>query len=1454
MVFQIAHRNNRRATKRLAFSSYAPALEALESRNLLSAAPVQAGSWTTLANNIPDPDGAQVMLLLSDGTVMTRGGGPNASKLWYQLKPDSTGSYVDGAWSSLASMGLERLFFSSDVLPSGKVFVVGGEYSGPAGDQNFTKTGEIYDPVSNSWSSIANFPNQIFGDDPTTVLPDGRILAGYIAGPQSFIYDPAANIWTQTGTKLRNDQSNEESWVKLPDGSILSYDVFSSSATGVGHAQRYIPLQGTWVDAGTLPFVLSTDALGSELGPAFLLPDGRALFFGANGNTAYYTPSTNTWAAGPVVPNGLGCTDDPGAMLPNGHVLIAVSPQGTPDANGNLQFPPPTTIFEFDPVANTYLDVTPANFDVSQQNAFQDMMLVLPSGQIMLSNNSKQLAVYTPVGSPQDAWRPTISSVVTNGSTFTLTGTQLNGISEGAAYGDDAEMATNYPLVRLTDSSGSSFYVRTFNWSSTGVATGNTPVTVQFNLPAGHLPGIYGVTVIANGIASQKVQEDLGGLQIADVTKLEGNSGLTDFVFTVSQGASNSNVTVEYSTSDGTATVAGNDYVAQSGTLTFAPGQTAQQITIHVVGDKTVESDETFFVTLSNPTNSVIVHGQAVGTILNDDISLVVSNPTVKEGDVGTSDSVFNVTVIGVSHVATTINYTTSDGTANAGSDYLPTAGTLTISAGATPSFNVTVPIVGDLLFEPTENFFLVFTDSTNALISGGVGVCTILDNDVAPSLYVSDVQVTNTASGAQAVFTVALVGPSPGGITVQYATADGSAKANVNYVPVAGTVDFPLGSIKQLVTVPILGSAVYAPNETFYLNLFNPEHALLVDSQGVGTIVFAPPPPTETIIDDGEEGFTESLAGWSAATNLAAYHSDYMVHAPGNGTGTATWTFNNVAPGSYQIFAHWVAFSTFASNAPYTVFDGSTSLGTVRVNQQLAPAGDSSEGVVWQSLGTFNSSNRTLKVQLSDNANGNLIADAVRIVAGGVGPPTPEMDVSSFDTSIGDGAAAAQLANGTDFGSMPATTTSATHTFTIANTGSGDLHLSGSPRVTVSGAAAQDFTLITQPDATVAPGRTTTFQILFHPTAVGLRQASISISDDDPNESNYTFAVAGTGVDPAPNQLIIDDSTSGFSQTGSWTNTTSALAMQGEFLSAPAGQGNTSASWTFTALPAGRYHVYTTWVPSGDRASNSPFTVSDGGALAQTFLVNQQQAPSDGTAAGMTWRSLTSIQITTGMLLVSLNNQANGSVQADAVLISRTDLPAPPAAAPPAGHNAAMPLDVNGDQIISPLDALAVINKLISQSAGNSATTSAMPLAATFSTQYFLDVNDDTIVSPLDALIVINYLNQSQATASPSANSLATSAVTSASANPPAALSTVAVDQAISQISAVPQATNGSATSTSSNSTASSSTSMTLATVSVTQSSSPAMQLSPANVRAAFFASSSKKGLGDSESDSLLG
>jgi hypothetical protein len=478
------------------------------------------GTWTPLTNLAPSTTGT--MLLLSDGTVMVQGGG--VTNAWYRLTPDTAGRYVAGTWSQRASMSLERQYFASNVLPDGRVLVLGGEYSGSQGQANWTHNAEIYDPSADSWSSAASFPQPHFGDDPSEMLPDGRVLAGYLSGPQTYIYDPSANTWTETGDKVDNDRSDEETWVKLPDDSVLSYDIFNN-----GHAQRYFPATNRWVATGDVPVPLSGTAVQNELGPAFLLPDGRAFCIGATNHTALYDPATNSWTAGPDLPAGLGADDAPGAELPNGHIIFAADhvPQSYP-----------TSLFEFDPATNSLSEMTvPDAMGLSGKNAFGDRMLVLPTGEVLFSNASSQLYVYAPHERPDPSWRPVIDQVSANGGgSFRLTGRQLNGLSEGASYGDDAEMSSNFPLVRLTSASGQVAYATTYAWSSTGVATGDAEVSVSFRLPAGLARGHYKLAVVANGIASTAVKfevsaaPDIGttGLSaIADALDGPGGCGIS---------------------------------------------------------------------------------------------------------------------------------------------------------------------------------------------------------------------------------------------------------------------------------------------------------------------------------------------------------------------------------------------------------------------------------------------------------------------------------------------------------------------------------------------------------------------------------------------------------------------------------------------------------------------------------------------------------------------------------------------------------------------------------------------------------------------------------------------------------------------------------------------------------------------------------------------------------------
>jgi hypothetical protein len=621
------HRPSRPRKRRTVHFERPPVLEPLEERMLL------AGTWTRLTNPVPSPDGIGTMMLLSDGTVLAQAGGSaGAVRAWYKLTPDSSGSYINGTWKEVASMSLERLYYGSNVLPDGRVFLVGGEYSGPQGQQNFINTGEIYNPVADRWTRITNFPQPMFGDDPTEVLPDGTILAGYLLGPQTYIYHPATDTWTQTGTKLNQDPSDEETWVKLPDGSILTYSIFAPAPS----AQRYIPSSGTWMSAGTVPVQLSGASTGFEIGPAFLLPDGRVFFLGATGNTAFYNPSTNSWTAGPVIPKGLTTDDAPGAMMANGDILFAADVKYES---------PPTSIFEFNPTTTTYTDVTPPRTSINTLGpAFRDRMLVLPTGQVLLSTGRSHLIVYTPSGNPAPSWQPAISGITENGDgTYTLAGAQLNGISEGACYGDDAEMASNYPIVQISDASGHVYYARTFNWSSTGVAAGATPETAKFTLPTAVAKGTaYTVKVIANGIASSPLTYNFLGtaLQLNVIPSDNPVTAGTPFTITVRALDSNHNVftgyggIVHFTSTDSQASLP-TDYTftsADNGVHTFS-------VTLKTTGVQTITATDTTSGIIGSA-SVIVAQGAASQFIVstsaaNPDIAGTPFDVTVKATDAG---------------------------------------------------------------------------------------------------------------------------------------------------------------------------------------------------------------------------------------------------------------------------------------------------------------------------------------------------------------------------------------------------------------------------------------------------------------------------------------------------------------------------------------------------------------------------------------------------------------------------------------------------------------------------------------------------------------------------------------------------------------------------------------------------------------------------------------------------
>ncbi len=475
----------------------------------VSAAMIHAahgGTWATLTHAAPT--NINLMLQLSDGTVMCSvNGGASIGNQWYRLTPDSTGNYRNGTWSAMASMIDTRLYYSAQVLKDGRVFVAGGEYgTGKA-------RAEVYNPLTNTWTAVNPpatllnpaatspvFPSftQQFFDAMSEILPDGRVLISPVmprAAGEPLVYNPGTNTWAAGPLYFRGAHQNESTWVKLPDDTILTIDPFGT------FSERYSPSLNQWINDGVVPASLY-DPFGHEIGAAVMLHTGKAFYIGATGATALYTPTgttaPGTWTAGPVIPGARGQPDAPAAVMVTGNVLCAVSPVPT----SGQHFPTPTTFLEYDPVANAFSAApTPAgNF---AHAVYTCCMLDLPDGTVLLSHMGTDLYVYSPSGSPLPMGRPAVQSITVNGDgSFHLSGTGLNGISEGASYGDDQQMNSNYPIVRLRHSNGSTYFARTFNWSDTSIMTGGRVLTTEYRLPASMPGGAYSLEVVANGNSS----------------------------------------------------------------------------------------------------------------------------------------------------------------------------------------------------------------------------------------------------------------------------------------------------------------------------------------------------------------------------------------------------------------------------------------------------------------------------------------------------------------------------------------------------------------------------------------------------------------------------------------------------------------------------------------------------------------------------------------------------------------------------------------------------------------------------------------------------------------------------------------------------------------------------------------------------------------------------------------
>lgn len=485
-------------------------------------------TWTPLKN--PPPVDIGYMALGTDGTVLAHARTySSADAQWYRLTPDANGSYVNGSWSQLASMpsGYAPIDFAGGVLADGKLLVEGGEYNNAQDVES--NLGALYDPVTDTWTPVSppGGWSQI-GDASGVILANGNFMMGQQGEFNSALFDESSLGWSITGTN-KPDYNIEENWILLPNGKVLNVETYAYqqyNATGM-ESELYDPGTGSWTDAGSTLVQLWDSAANCggessasyEIGPMVLRPDGTVFATGANscgaGHTAIYDTATGTWSAGPDFPNGLDIADGPAAVEINGNVLMMASP-------GIYQTP--STFLEWN---GRTLTTVAAPSNASGDSSWYGAMLELPNGQILFSDLSQNLEVWTPAGTYQAAWQPTVSSVSTTlmpGSTYPISGTQFNGLSQGAAYGDDQQMASNYPLVRIVNAAtGHVFYCRTHGHSSMGVATGGTTVSTQFDVPPGIETGASELYVVANGIPSDPVAVTVGASPTTTATLSPGS-------------------------------------------------------------------------------------------------------------------------------------------------------------------------------------------------------------------------------------------------------------------------------------------------------------------------------------------------------------------------------------------------------------------------------------------------------------------------------------------------------------------------------------------------------------------------------------------------------------------------------------------------------------------------------------------------------------------------------------------------------------------------------------------------------------------------------------------------------------------------------------------------------------------------------------------------------------------
>ena len=361
---------------------------------------------------------------------------------------------------------------------------------------------------------------------------------------------------------------------------------------------------------------------------------------------------------------------------------------------------------------------------------------------------------------------------------------------------------------------------------------------------------------------------------------------------------------VSFASSQGACSQTGNVVTCNLGSL--APGASAQ-VSVGVTPTAAGMITNSTTVSATEPDGNLANNSATTLTTIEPVVSLSISDAAIGEGDTGFTNILFRILLPVVSRVPVVVSFTTSDGTATAGSDYLPTNGTITFAPGEI-SKTISVPVRGDAGPETNETFRVMLSDAVNAAVTRAIAIATIVDDDAMISI--SDVTEAEGNIGTRTMrFAVTLSAPEPRTVSVGFVTSNSTAIAGIDYIPQAGRVTFPPGSVAAEIAVMIAGDTSIEIDETFFVTLFNPTNAPLSGkSQGIGIIpnddglpgnldhfVFSGIASTQYVdlvfagIVTAMDAGNQPASSFSGSVTLAALGPDQDVSI---GTNLASWVF----------------------------------------------------------------------------------------------------------------------------------------------------------------------------------------------------------------------------------------------------------------------------------------------------------------------------------------------------------------------------------------------------------------------------------------------------------------------------------------------------------------------------------------------------------------------------------